>query len=820
MPDGVANRVTMTGPRTITLGTMTNVVDQEVIVQNTHDHVHTIVPNSGSGNLITLRGRLLYEDHRRKGAFHFRRDINGNTAKDKDSRGSESEYLLGAYRMVVDIYEHDQNWMRRGCTSKDYVTSATVSPDGYFSATFAFSDDCRAGDWNRPKFSLRARTRFCNSDICYQVGPRKKDSFYELSFRSDNPVGVNRGTTHDFGILLFSPAGKPAKNDYSRAANNYASLVETIVTLHEIDGIPFRKDRFGAVQVRFPSRANDGQTPDYDLIEMNSSGWPKGNKMMHEYGHIIHRRAWGGDYAGKKRGVFEDWSPKSYETPFTAFKEGWANFISQYVRGVCTGKPDTNYDFPSTARDIKGNNFVQNHTAFFCDWTDGTQDRRPGVNGAGDIIHSSMHSLWSTLDMTDEFISAYDGHDPVETGLGICDFIGMYLEVEKSSSRVSETARDQYEYVVASLLEQHDMLCTDVPAPEDIRTHDLAVQLRPVHVDDTGLDQSRSGTRTITMEVSVENVHEFIATDLSSLRVAVNASDVDEVLHQGTITSLEAGEKTSIQTTLDVQMVNGRFDPVVVEAEVIDRLNLDIDPSNNVASVTLDRTTLLPNLRVSVRDVHLDEEARELSFVMAVHNDGLVATEFAGHELGDLRPSYEIVESTGLTHSSGRVLQNLGVGESVAFSHTIVLSEAMFEGYMTWLFISIDTTDAVPEIDESDNTAAINVLKRAFIELPTSEVMTPHHTNNGLIRASAWVSQMQHDMLKDFERTRLDWQIFTDPIDQSIAKQWAESQVNPRLDPSILHQAVSSPLFVDSNLMPNALTPWARDYARHWRAAY
>ncbi|MFT4977475.1 MAG: hypothetical protein ACI8S6_003380 [Myxococcota bacterium] len=425
------------------------------------------------GPTTPLSGRLLYEDRRRTGQHQRREDLRGDPGLRRPVRTAQQQHYLGALYMVVDVYERDPPRSRGpGCVPLQWVGTATVQGDGSFVVDVPTEDPCTSPGDPAPRHVLRARAGYCDEEMCFQIGPGR-ESTYELWFELQIASG-------GVGVLLFSPEGKPDQNNWSRASNHYASLVDTIVSLHVEAGIPFRLDEHGPLQVRFPSLRSDGWAASAGLIEANNEGWPRGGLMSHEYGHIVHRRAWGGDYGGHANPI-QSWSGRSgsVEEPFIAFKEGWANFIGRYVSGRCERPAsDTSHVLPSLTRRAAGNRFPENHQRALCDWVDSSFDRRDGVYGGGDELSESIYALWQALDQTDDTRAEYDSNDPVGVGLDICDVARSLLSVQKSAARIGEAEHAKYTWQLSSLLENNDLSCRGVPRPETLLSDALSISIQ------------------------------------------------------------------------------------------------------------------------------------------------------------------------------------------------------------------------------------------------------------------------------------------------------------------------------------------------------
>jgi hypothetical protein len=170
-----------------------------------------------------------------------------------------------------------------------------------------------------------------------------------------NPMTVKAGDDITMTPLFFSTASDPLEpNNYSIAANYYASIVDTILTLHKNSTIPFYKDEFGEIQYIFPSTKSASATTrsptevvisNYDSQPDSLGGrfaWIDGKTPAHEYGHVMMLRAWGGSYGFDGIGTTAyDYEKAPAPSEQMAFKEAWAEFIARVVfqptRG-CSGK--------------------------------------------------------------------------------------------------------------------------------------------------------------------------------------------------------------------------------------------------------------------------------------------------------------------------------------------------------------------------------------------------------------------------------------------------------------------------------------------------
>jgi len=397
------------------------------------DPAHTTAP---------IQGRLFYEDHRTLGRHQTRLDHSGEPGRPSGERTRWRQLFLGAHYMTVDIFEVDEQ-SGPGCSPLAWVGSATVGADGRFTTEVPTDDPCSAE--TAPRYVVAAQTSSCEDDaLCFFVGRRPRTA-HTLWFGLGRPF-----EGPELPDLLFRPRGHYGASVEAQAANHYASLVDGLLALHVEAGIPFRREEFGPVSVRFPSPWSNGQAPRSDLIDANNMGWPKGGLVLHEYGHIVHRRAWGGDYAGYPAPV-QSWrgGGGSEEVPFIALKEGWANFTTAYVTGRCfVPRYDSADTLVSVKREVPGLHFPQNHRRALCDWVDSLEDQRAGTQ-RGDTLSTDLYTLWQALDETD---ALWPEHAEVP-GLDMCDLAATYVV---NGSLAGRPARFD---AIAGVLETNDIDC-------------------------------------------------------------------------------------------------------------------------------------------------------------------------------------------------------------------------------------------------------------------------------------------------------------------------------------------------------------------------
>ena len=263
------------------------------------------------------------------------------------ARDCGANWLAGKY-MVVDVIDAT-------CKKEDPLTSATVGSDGSFTATFSTDDACKSG--GVAAVELHVRLRFCNSSYCFSINKKMNDPYVVVH---PGTVGANRITVKagdDITVqTLFFGGPDPGEPDnVSIAANYYASIVDTILTLHKVNKIPFYRNEFGELQYVFPSTTPcvtftsreiktstaTACSPTEVVISSYESqpaelkgaySWDEvdGTTPAHEYGHVMMQRAWGGSYGFDGVGISAGDDEKAPSRQI-AFKEAWAEFIPHVV---------------------------------------------------------------------------------------------------------------------------------------------------------------------------------------------------------------------------------------------------------------------------------------------------------------------------------------------------------------------------------------------------------------------------------------------------------------------------------------------------------
>ncbi|HCH64824.1 MAG TPA: hypothetical protein DFR83_18605 [Deltaproteobacteria bacterium] len=405
-----------------------------------------------------LTGTVWYEDQRALGRQRDRLDLDGRPGRSRRARNDRRQDFLGAVFMQVDVFEHDAGLaLGRGCRRLEFIGRTTVQLDGSFSVPVPVHDACQSESADPPRYRIQVSTQYCEGEVCVAVGKRP-GAAYALWYGLDEPLMVGAADGRQ-NRLLFRPERTRPPSIEAMAGNHFASLIDAVRVIHIQGGVPFRLDPYGPLHVRFPSIWSSGRATSASLVDASNEGWPKGNLMLHEYGHIVHRRAWDGDYAGFPDPI-QAWNPvrHSPEQPFIALKEGWAIFVSNYVLGRCDRPQyDTRDDLHSVGRERSGIHFPQNHHYLLCDLVDEQSDR-PGAS-IDDTVHLSLYALWSLLDQVDDRLDEYPHHDPVREGLDACDLMQTYLlAADESDSRTSQRALIE----AYSLLFINDIWCPDI----------------------------------------------------------------------------------------------------------------------------------------------------------------------------------------------------------------------------------------------------------------------------------------------------------------------------------------------------------------------
>lgn len=427
-----------------------------------------------SGDTVTIAGRVFYNDRREYGLHSTRRDPDGRVGTPCGIDGVRADggdcavNHVGAYGMGVDVIERDGSvsvWTE-DCRTEERLTSATVSGDGTFVAVFVPTEACGGDTWSEPAITLRVRLRHCGEDACFSVNERLDDAYalYHPDANDTAPLLVEAGTTYQLSDMSFRAAGTDAAEatDIAVAANYHASLVDTVVSIHEEAGVPFLAEAFGEVQYVYPSDDTQSATTlsAGEVVLVQREDWVEGGVVAHEYGHVLMLRAWGGDYGWD--GVGLPWSVSEALEPRLAFKEGWGNYVARAVfietHGCASADFDDNTATPTTGPSGEGSAWVTDVNKVLCDWYDTRDDDDPAMAGTGDRFEADdFLSVWSNLRGMYVSHDAYGG-DPA-AGLTLCDWVDYYLDVRQSSETVGGAGHDAYVAQIADLLYQNNVTC-------------------------------------------------------------------------------------------------------------------------------------------------------------------------------------------------------------------------------------------------------------------------------------------------------------------------------------------------------------------------
>jgi hypothetical protein len=405
-----------------------------------------------SAATVTIKGRVFFNDRRDHGLFSARRTLSGAVGTKCGTSGASCtvNWLAGQY-MVVDVIERDTGFAPTdwNCKAEDVLSSVAVAYDGSFTATFTPSDGCNHDELASFAIALKVRLRYCG-DWCISVGP-DEDAPYSLYYPGAGyaaPLIVTAGQTRVLGDMAFQPAGTSATdpNDHAVAANLYASLVDTALTVHRDSGVPFYADDFGELAYVYPSSATSTATTKSATKvvhrkasewETGANGWTRGSTPAHEYGHVLMLRAWDGDYGFEGVGISANDTERAPSRQI-AFKEAWAEYVSHAVmvetRACDAASFDDNATTPLPGPLGDGTTWRLNVTKALCDWADARNDDDAALDGTGDhFAASGLYSMWFNL--REMYLRADEyGGDYAGEGLWFCDYVDYYLGVRNPGS--------------------------------------------------------------------------------------------------------------------------------------------------------------------------------------------------------------------------------------------------------------------------------------------------------------------------------------------------------------------------------------------------
>lgn len=731
------------------------------------DEIEYVAPSASvifnTSDAVTLKGKLFYNDLRTDGRFEFRKDENGNTGAGTTwscTPKGTSNYL-SALDVVADFYEVDLEGSGSNCKEKEDIGSATVGSDGSYSITFSNAadlDDCAGDGDNKVQIGVSFRLRFCNlaedstADRCFYVGTEVDEPYvlWHADASADAPyeLSANRGGTYDLGTRYFQTSGTAGDPEdmAAQAANHYASLVDLTRVWHREGGVPFVSD-YGAVYLLFPSEEQEERAsgascttysaqkilcldPEPDDDDVTSScpspeKWPNGEGVMHEYGHVIHNRAWedttgecgdcdGGQYArGETCGSSCSWSATSLEYPHPAFNEGWANFVSKVARGTCEDadfdnntssdgevmpEPDAS-DSPPYAPE-EGEGYARNVAKLLCDWYDSQNDDDPDRAGNGDhFAADTLYSVWRNLEnMWDTYESEND------EGLNLCHYINYYLYTRKSEDAVGEESHEEYVASIADLAYNNGVSC-GLPEPQgDFLITSVSMEGGFMKFTD-GKGQSvlpdkganASLYKTGKFKVTLKNKN-YPYTDTQEL-AGPNGASHDVTLDK-TPNSTET-ETFSVRILTDASgMPDASYQTLIWTLDPDNEIT-DTDRSNNTYTVTLK-----PDYKAGIADVKQTCKGENtakggmctLYVSCGISNNGMwdgVKTTTVS-----LKVTGKGMQDKMATQS----LSPLGVDASELVGFTLMTAKST-NGTLT-VTCSADADGALDELDESDNTAS------------------------------------------------------------------------------------------------------------------
>ena len=438
---------------------------------------------SVTAGTATITGKVMFNDRRNHGLFSARRTSSGAVGTKcgtdgvfSDGTSCATHWLAGHY-MVVDVFERDTGFgiFDVNCKDSDKIGSATVAYDGTFTATFSVDDPCNNDDWARTAITLQTRLKFCGSDWCFSLNSDNNTPYtlYYPGASYVSPLMVDAGDNVALATMAFHPAGtaSDAVNNHSIAANLYASLVDTILTVHRDAGVPFYKDEFGELQYVYPSTQTATATAlsPTKIVDRENTGWDGGLTPAHEYGHILMQRAWDGDYGFDGVGISAGDGAAAVSQQI-AFKEAWAEFIAHAVfpstNGCGLASFDDNANKPGTdpwGPLGSGTWWRLNVTKALCDWHDESFDDDPALAGGGDHFTADLYSLWFNLRRMYLDASLYGG-DYSGDGLYFCDYVDYYLNVRKSAAAVGAAEHNAKVDSITDLVYNNNIACY-LPAP-------------------------------------------------------------------------------------------------------------------------------------------------------------------------------------------------------------------------------------------------------------------------------------------------------------------------------------------------------------------
>ena len=301
---------------------------------------------------LQIVGSVFYPDLRDLGHFSWHADPFGEQGVRCSFVDGCVENPLGAWGIEV---------LARSGSEE---ISSYVQQDGSFRI-----DVEEQGEWD-----IRFLLRYCTEETCFHFV--EENVVYGLS-HPESPFWVSSSLGVSLSPVLFQEerieSGEP--NNHAHAANHFASLMEIGFIWHVQGGASFYNDKYKPLKIILPTSLDTyGRTTGPSTVHLpeQTQGWIKGNKIMHEYGHVLNLRAWDG-YFWFDGEAFPNWSSVTPQESHIAFKEGFANFVarSSETEHSCSGGFDHN---PPLGTLEDGLLYPRNVTRFFCDLFDDSQE--------------------------------------------------------------------------------------------------------------------------------------------------------------------------------------------------------------------------------------------------------------------------------------------------------------------------------------------------------------------------------------------------------------------------------------------------------------
>ncbi len=403
--------------------------------------LNLIISTSLFAQTYMIEGRVFFNDQRRDGYFDERYDPTGNPGAVNVSGGAAGQVdnYLAARGMTAQLYEIDTLNGANCTVEPELVSEDLINRHGRFSFEWDQTDAC--GDGTRIAVVITAR--LCDLtynnvfDRCFGVYDGNGD-LYEVAYPSASiatPLMV-LGADVDLGDLNFETVfpTSPA-DDHAQAANFFAALLDTTEYAHQLNRIDFEYDSYGELKLRYPVSPTPFCVANAHSIKCRVPvNWTNGTIIMHEYGHTVYARAFGGTLGAcsgcaggtENRNGNASWGVASLEYPQLALTEGFANFMNRATRSRCITHYDENADYgllpAGAAAPAEGEAYVGNVTKLFCDLRDYVDDDDPTIPGYGDRISMPLGQIKKLINDT------YNAASPAQLDVGItaCDLLAFY----------------------------------------------------------------------------------------------------------------------------------------------------------------------------------------------------------------------------------------------------------------------------------------------------------------------------------------------------------------------------------------------------------